>query len=75
MSDDKVVYLDIETKLDLPPDRILEGAKESLESVIIIGRTEEGDLYLSSSKADIYEVNYMLDTAKFFLMKEYNKYI
>jgi hypothetical protein len=40
------------TKLDLPPDRILEAAVGTLEGVIIIGYTKEGAEYFSSSYAD-----------------------
>lgn len=48
----EVVELNVITRLDLPPDRLLEGAKGKLESVIIIGYTEDGEEYFASSKAD-----------------------
>jgi hypothetical protein len=40
------------TRLDLPPDRVLEGAKGKLEGVVIMGYDLEGNEYFASSYAD-----------------------
>ena len=40
------------TFLDMPPDTILEGALGKLESVIVLGYTNDGEEYFASSMAD-----------------------
>lgn len=52
------------TKLDMPPDYILEAAKGKLEGVLIIGYTEDGEEYFASSYADGGTVNWLLDRCK-----------
>ena len=52
MTDVGVVVFPGATKLDLPPDRLLEAALGKLKSVVIIGFTKEGEEWFSSSKAD-----------------------
>ena len=47
-----VVYLDAITKLNIPADRVLEGAVGKLDGVIIAGYTKDGDEYFCSSYAD-----------------------
>lgn len=52
------------TRLDIPVDRVLQGAEEAnLEKCIIIGDTGE-DIYLASSMGRISEVVYLLELAK-----------
>lgn len=59
-----VVELDVITKLDIPPERVLKGALEiELESVVIVGHTKDGE-YFASSIADGPEVLWMLERAK-----------
>jgi hypothetical protein len=57
------------TRLDLPPDRILEGAKERLESVVIIGYTNEGEEYFASSIADGGTVLWLMEKFKMRLLE------
>ncbi len=52
------------TKLDMPPDRILEAAKDKLEGVVILGFTKDGDEYFASSYADGGEMLWLLERAK-----------
>lgn len=40
------------TRLDLPADRILEGAIGKLDAVLVIGYDESGRFYFASSLAD-----------------------
>lgn len=40
------------TFLDMPPDTILEGALGNLESVIVLGYTNDGEEYFAASMAD-----------------------
>jgi len=53
MSDDKdnVVMLNGYTRLDIPANRVLEGAKDQLKDCIIIGWDKEDKLYIASSTA------------------------
>lgn len=66
MSDaDNVVVLDMETTLDLPPERILNAAiKADLETVLVIGWDKEGDLYAAGSTAKIGDILLLLERTK-----------
>lgn len=48
----KVISFTGITKLDLPPDRILESAMGKLETVLILGWDKDGNEYFASSAAD-----------------------
>ena len=61
---DKVIPLGNITKLDLPVDRVLESAKEFLDSAIIIGFDHDGELYFASTYADGGEVLWLLEKCK-----------
>lgn len=52
------------TKLDLPPDRILEQAKGELEGVVIIGYDKDGKEYFASSYADGGTVLWLMERCK-----------
>lgn len=52
------------TKLDLPPDRILESAKEKLQGVIVIGFDHAGEFYAASSYADGGNALWLLEVCK-----------
>ena len=52
------------TRLDMPPDIILEQAKGKLEGVIVIGFTNDDGEYFASSYADGGTVNWLLDRCK-----------
>ena len=58
------------TTLDIPPTKILAtAAGAKLESVVVVGWADDGSLYFASSTADGAEANWLLDAAKFELMK------
>jgi hypothetical protein len=59
-----VVYPNIITTLDSPPDRILERAMGELNSVIVIGYDKEGMQYFASSIADGGAALWLLEKAK-----------
>jgi hypothetical protein len=59
-----VVVLDTPTSLDLPADRVLEGAVGHLESVVLFGYEPDGTSWFASSTADKKEVLWMLEEAK-----------
>jgi hypothetical protein len=52
------------TKLDCPPDRILESAIGEVTDAIIVGWDKNGDLYFASSIGDCPEVLWLLELAK-----------
>lgn len=56
------------TKLDIPVDHILEGAKGKLDSIVILGYDKEENEYFASSIADGGEVLWLLERCKIVLM-------
>lgn len=59
-----------ETRLDIAPEKVLSAAIEAeLESVIVIGRDKDGNLYLAASGGDVFETNWLLDIAKQEILK------
>jgi hypothetical protein len=61
----EVVYPDIPTSLDIPVERVLDGASESdLEVVVVLGYTKDGMEFFSSSVADGGTVLWLLERAK-----------
>lgn len=60
----KVIPLNCVTRLDLPPDRVLEGAKGTLDGLVIMGYDHEGELYFASTYADGGEVLWLLEQCK-----------
>lgn len=57
------------TDKDYDADLILEGAKGETKWVIIIGETEGGDEFFSSSKSDGPEIVWALERAKLKLLR------
>lgn len=64
----EIITLGNITKLDLPPDRILESAKGKLEGVVLIGFDKDGEVYAASSYADGGEVMWLLEACKIKMM-------
>lgn len=62
----EVIPLGNITRLDLPVDRILDGAKAPLidGGVVVLGWTASGDTYFASSIADGGSVIWLLEKAK-----------
>lgn len=52
------------TKLDLPPDRLLEAAVGQLDGVVILGYDKEGKEYFASSYADGGDVLWLMERLK-----------
>lgn len=65
---DNIIPLNNITKLDLPPDRVLQSAVGQMDAVVLIGWDKDGELYFASSIADGGEVNWLLDKAKMALL-------
>lgn len=60
----KVIPLNNITILDIPPDRILEAAMGSMDSVVLLGYDNEGNEYFASSIADGSDVLWLLERCK-----------
>lgn len=57
------------TRLDLPPERILDQAKEAgLEGVVVLGYDKDGNEYAASSYADGGTVLWLLERTKIRLL-------
>ena len=66
----EVITLDVETRLDIPPERVLKKALEAdMEGVVLIGYTKDGSYYAASSYADGGTVLWLLETCRLKLMK------
>lgn len=52
------------TRLDLPPDRLLEAAVGALDAVVILGYDKEGKEYFASSYADGGDVLWLMERLK-----------
>ena len=66
---DNVVDLNCITVLDIPPEKILESAKDArLKHVVVIGEYPDGEEYFVSSSSDSALVNWMIDRAKLALL-------
>lgn len=69
MSGDNVVFLENETTLDVPPERVLSSAAEAkLNEVIVIGTADSGEFYFASSSGDGPVLLWLLERAKAALM-------
>jgi hypothetical protein len=61
----KVVNIGGMTRLNLPPETVLDGAVGRLSDVVIIGwGKDEGDFYFASSMTDGSSVLWLLEKAK-----------
>lgn len=69
MSDDNVVFL--ETNLDLPPERILNGALEAdLQTVLVIGWDKDERLFAGGSTANVAENLLLIEKFKQWLLSD-----
>ena len=60
----EVVILNCVSRLDLPPDRILESAVGKLDKVVVIGYGKDGQEYFASSIADGGTVLWLMEKMK-----------
>lgn len=63
-----VIPLGNVTRLNLPPDRILEAAKGRLENVVLMGQEADGSYYFASSAADGGVVLWLMEKLRLKLM-------
>lgn len=64
-----VVNLHCVTKLDMPPDRILEEAIGKLDGVVIMGFDKDGEEFFASSYADGGQVLWLIERSKLKLLR------
>lgn len=66
MNDNKsnVKVLNMLTKLDIPPDRLLINAIGNMEDVVIIGWDKNNEFYFSSSQANGGDILWLIELAK-----------
>jgi hypothetical protein len=69
--EDNVVYLNkkIEVKMVSVPE-LCHAAGEILEDVLIIGAAHDGSIKMITSKDDVSEILFYLETAKFAIMSD-----
>lgn len=61
----EIITLDVITKLDIPVERVIDGAKKAdLETAVVIGWDKDGEFYFASNKADGADVLWLLEQAK-----------
>lgn len=56
------------TKLDIDPDDVLTGPVGMLDEVLVIGRDNEGDLYVASHTADAGKIMLLIELGKAFIL-------
>lgn len=66
-----VVTLNVETTLDIPPEKILNAALAAdLQMVVVIGIDAEGREYYASSSANSPDNVWLVERFKLFLLSE-----
>jgi hypothetical protein len=61
----KIIHLPVITRLDVPVDKVLEGAMDhDLKRVIVLGENNTGEIYFASSQADGGDVMWLMECAK-----------
>lgn len=64
-----VITLDCMTTLDIPPERVLQGALDNkISHAVVIGITPEGELYFASAIGSLGDTLILLERAKDELM-------
>lgn len=59
-----VEYLNTVTLHDIPTDRVLESAVGKLKTVVVIGYTEDDEVYIASSTGERATVHYLAALAQ-----------
>ena len=61
----EVITLRCLTKLDVPPERVLQAAIDAdLEGVLVLGYDKEGDIYMAGTYADGGTVIWLMEKCK-----------
>jgi len=59
-----VEYINTKTTLDIPTDRVLEAAVGKLKTVVVMGYTKDGEVYLASSTGKKATIHYLAALAQ-----------
>jgi hypothetical protein len=59
-----VVVLRVKTPLDIPPDRVLDGAKAAELDVVFVLGLKDGELYAAASTSDVGEALVLFEKFK-----------
>lgn len=71
----EIIYLHELTDGDIPPERVLEAAKERCTDVaIVVGWAEDEEIYFAMSTGDARAILFALESAKFMLMNQIAEY-
>ncbi len=70
----EVVDLNVVTRLNLDPDRVLNAAAGELQQVIIMGYTKDGDEYFASSISDGPDCLWLIERLKMQLLATIDKH-
>ena len=62
-----VTTLDTSTKMPIPVERVLDGARD-LQEVLVIGWDKDGELYGASSTGEVGELLELIERFKFKLL-------
>ena len=63
-NDNVVEFRDPYMAVDVDPDAVLLSAMKELDSCVIMGTTKSGKLYLTSSRMDMREIIFLMETMK-----------
>jgi len=66
----KVIPMGGYTIADVPPDKVLDGAKGKLDEILIVGYSEENGYYFASSTSDGKELLWLLEQCKLELLRQ-----
>ena len=64
----KVIHLKGETTLDIPVERVLDGAKEVCKTAVVLGITHDGKGYFASSIGRSEDIIWLLERLKFVML-------
>jgi hypothetical protein len=65
---DNIIEFPGKTILDVEPDKVLDAAIGKLETVLVIGLSENSEYYFATSTSDKAKLLLMLETFKFKLL-------
>ena len=68
---ENVVVLDVVTRLPIPPERVVEAlGRVEFETLVVIGRTKDGELYRAANTPDLAHVLYLMRLAEHTFISE-----
>lgn len=66
----EIITLDMETRLDIPPDRVLEGAMGQLSTVLLIGYDSDEQPYFAASTSNKGDMLLMIERLRKRLLED-----